>query len=153
MGWFSDLFNRKPYGPDIAFNCNVPMPKVKYCKEEQSGLILPKGAVYTDPKDISEPVYSIVKAMQERPSSFKIKPIENSYDGMPSFDVTDIKTQQKVSAKRVYGFREYYFYTLSWEWLTKQESQLLGQAAEEIYNKKCERLKNIQRAAMKAIYK
>lgn len=144
MGWFSDLFKTKNMVEDSGLPkvSNIPpMPNVKPCKPE---------------KDISEPVYAIVKAMQERPSSFKVK-IDNKltekslYEAWV-FDVTDIKTNQKVRVARAYGYK-CYRYSIAWDWLTEDETQYLGKEAEVMYTKKYERLKNMQRAAMKAIYK
>lgn len=158
MGWFSDLFNRKPYGPDTAFNCNVPMPKVKDCKEDQSGVILPGGYVYVPPKDISEPVYAIVKAMQERPSSFKLVKKEfkeTPYTGITIFTVVDVKTSQTITVDYMVQYLGSFHgrYIYSWSWLTQDEGELLCSTFRDIYKNKTNRKKNMQRAAMKAIYK
>lgn len=105
MGWFSDLFNRKPYGPDIAFNCNVPMPSVKLPKPE---------------KDISEPVISFVECVRNNPQRFRFKGLK----------ILDKKTGTWFSSKYYYSdvyqtYEQFIVYrslkNTNTEWMTKEE--------------------------------
>lgn len=144
MGWFSDLFKTK----DVVIDSGLPkvskyppMPSVKPCKPE---------------KDISEPVYAIVKAMQERPSSFKVR-YSTDIQGRLGYPIVtytckDLKTNQEVNITAGYGY-DVCIHRSSWKWLTKDEISFLVEVYTEIYKNKLERSNSIQRAAMKAIYK
>lgn len=145
MGWFKDLFTTKDVVTDSGLPkvSNIqPMPTVKPCKPE---------------KEISEPVYAIVKAMQERPSTFKSVTTKHASDLSYSYTVKDIKTGQSLtvaSETRLWWADGYIIrYMYSWAWLTEDEGELLHTTFVEINKKKMERKSNIERARMKGIYK
>lgn len=144
MGWFSDLFTTKNVVTDSGLPkvSNIP-PMPTPCKPE---------------KEISEPVYAIVKAMQERPSSFKL--ISTNNTGGRSFSQTeytvkDIKTNQVLIVTYVISFYGdlYSHYSYSWSWLSQDEGDLLLAEFVQINKKKMRRKLNMQRLSMKEIYK
>lgn len=142
MNWFKQLFG---IGDKMETDYNglplvkdfFPMPEVKPCKPE---------------KNISEPVYAIVEAMQKYPSRFKVKFNEELSKNreVTIYCVTDIKTKQKVTCSTFYFYgRKYKF---SWDWLTDDEMKFLGEEGLKMYEKKLDRKKAFQRAKMKGIY-
>lgn len=143
INWIKSLFKEDKLSEDIGkvilppMDSFVPMPEVKPCKPE---------------KDISEPVYAIVEAIRKYPSRFKVvfdKKLSENQD-FSIFNVTDIKTGQNVI------YSKYYFYgqrhRFSWQWLTKDEEEFLGEEGIKMHEKKLERKNALERAKMKGIY-
>lgn len=154
MNWFSNLFkksvdtthNKLPYVGSI-----VPMPKVKPTKPEKNTTIQPDSP-WPRNKDISEPVFAIVECMKKYPSRFKIISNENEQVGVNSLDnvkIRDVKTNQEILVHIVPRIWE----SWSWQWLTRDEKDLLKESFGAMIEIKKKRLHSIQRAKMKGIYK
>lgn len=147
MNWLSKLLGFKDIViPDVG---KLLEDSRKESIELFSGTVDPQ----TQAKDISEPVYAIIRTMQKYPSRFKFKynhPLSKGRD-FTIFNATDVKTGEKV----VYS--SYYFYgkkyKLSWQWLTKDEEEILCEEGLKLYNEKIERMKSFERERMKRIYK
>lgn len=159
MGWWSDLFKLK----DVVIDSGLPkvsvtttMPRVETPKQD---------------KDISQPVYAIVKAMKERPSSFKAKMIGwNDEKYAFKYEIKDVKTLQSLEVCKslhviwnIQG-RSISPLSYSWLWLTNDEQDLLLQTFQDLQDIKLTRLMNIrqikkenedkkERERMKAVYK
>ena len=154
MGWFSELMFGKDKYNNPTLQPDKPWPRGS--DPTQSGVILPQSAVYTPEKDISEPVYAIVAAMKTRPSTFKLSKVEKICDEVGciyKYSITDIKTKQVLNICQSYGFRGDTLYDFSWKWLTEDEKKLLVTVFTEILEHKINRIKFLQRAKMKGIYK
>lgn len=172
MGWWSDLFKRGSQKP-IFINATI-LPADPWPREATGTYHTDKnGNIQFKPKDISEPVLAIVKAMKDRPSSFKVK--RNSVSLYPgsipvSYTVKDIKTGESIQALKRGRFvfcidaNLKNLYTLSWQWLTEEEQSLLIKTCYDIQENKLDRLRSLrevreniankeERSRLKEIYK
>src|SRR5215217_2348197 len=132
MNWFKRIFCSQDefnghvdqWGLPSVENI-VPMPKVKAHKAD---------------KDISEPVYAIVKNMLDHPQRWKvkIKTTFSTHSSTTSYMIKDTKTGEefKVVSKYYHGFGVNEDKDVYVSWVTKQETQLLEQTLRDIYEVK-----------------
>lgn len=146
MQWFHNLF-KKDVGSTGYIQPDEPWPRAPEVKQ-------------TPEKDISEPVFAIVECMKKYPSRFKIKKSEEMLEHGPinTYNIRDIKSKQTLQliqnlALHPYARNFVSWESWSWQWLTRDEKDLLKESFENMMKVKKDRLYSIQRAKMKGFYK
>lgn len=149
MGWFSDLFksgSQKPPFRNATIEPDKPWPR-----GEGDFIMLPKGAIYVPPKDISEPVISFVECVRNNPQRFRFKGLK----------ILDKKTGTWFSSKYYYSdvyqtYDQLIVYrslkNTNTEWMTKEEFIYAIEELTKIQEDKVKAYKKKQRQKYIEIY-
>lgn len=134
INWIKKLFASDKVETDQwglpKFDCNIPMPEVKPCKQE---------------KNISEPVHVIVKNMLEHPQRWKVKTEveDHTHSSVTFYTVKDTKTGEEFKARktRYWGGDSEKVSLVSW--VTVDEIELLEETLYQVYEVKKLRRKRL----------